>query len=164
MSKYKNAGKEKFLSALAGKASIDSHEDTLTERCKFNFSYFDVQDASQSFEDWTQEQLISLLNKLREYSKDPLKYWIHQKKLDTYKTFPSKSKFAPPKHVPHQAIWARFRLEKAIRLVGFILPDEYDGKLHGGTKRFFDCNVFYVVFLDRDHQFYPMDITDNSNN
>lgn len=163
MSKFRNAGRDKFLSALDGKASIDLPEDTLAARCKFNFSYFDVQDASQSFEDWTLEQLISLLNKLKEYSKSPLKYWILQKKLNTYKSFPKKSKLSPPRHVPHQAVWARFRLEQAVRLVGFVLPDDYDGKLHEGTKRHFDSNVFYVVFLDRDHQFYPMDIKDNGN-
>ncbi len=163
MSSFKNTGKEKFLNAYVDKASLDSTQDKLAARCKFNFSYFDVQEASQSFEDWTHEQLISLLHKLKEYSKEPLKYWIYQNLLDIYKTFPEKSKLSEPKHVPHQALWARFRIEKSVRLVGFILPDDYDCKIHEGTKRPFDCNVFYIVFLDRNHQFYPMDIKNNKN-
>ena len=61
--------------------------------------------------------------------------------------------FKPPTYVPHQARWARFRLEYDIRLAGFVIPGEYNGKEHNGTKMRFDCNTFYVVFLDRDHKF-----------
>ena len=158
MSTFKNSGKDKFISKYANKASIDSIQDTLAARCKFNLSYFDVQNASQSFEGWTHEQLVSLLNKMKEYSREPLKYWIHQNVLEIYGQFPSRSNLTEPNHVPHQARWARFRLEKAVRLVGFTLPDDYDGKQHEGTKKYFDSNVFYIVFLDQDHQFYPMKI------
>jgi hypothetical protein len=74
--------------------------------------------------------------------------------LSIYGAFPQKSKFCHPKHVPHQVCWGRFRLDFSGRLVGFILPAEYDGKYHAKTGKRFDCNTFYVVFLDANHSFY----------
>lgn len=159
----KNKGKESFIKQFEGLASIDSGQDTLASRCKFNFSYLDVQPNSQAIEDWTKEQLVCLFNKLKAFSKEPLAYWIHQNLLHVHGSFPQKSALTKPKFVPHQAKWATFRIEKATRLVGFILPDEYNWKPQEKTKHLFDCNVFYIVFLDEKHQFYPMDITGNSN-
>lgn len=163
MSVFRNSKKEKYLKPFGEKASIDLESDTLAQRCKFNFSYFEIQDNSQSFESLTQIQLSALLNKLKEFSKESLSYWRQQNTLQIYNTFPKISKLTQPKHVPHQAIWACFRLEKAVRLVGFVLPASYDGNLHSTCKFRFDCNAFYVVFFDKNHQFYPMDITNNSN-
>ena len=74
--------------------------------------------------------------------------------LEIYDRYPAKSEFIEPKTVPHQARWARFRLEGKVRLIGFVLPNDYDGQEHVGTKRRFDCNTFYVVFLDQNHLFY----------
>jgi len=75
--------------------------------------------------------------------------------LEVYNQFPSKSDFSHPQFVPHEAMWARFRLEGSTRLIGFMIPAEYDGTAHQKTKMLFDSNVFYVVFLDKDHRFYP---------
>lgn len=74
--------------------------------------------------------------------------------LAIYGDFPKKSDFKHPKHVPHQVKWARFRLESADRLVGFIVPYSYDGKTHSTTNFKFDYNTFYVVFLDENHRFW----------
>lgn len=153
MSKYKNSGKDSFLNSIP-QASIDSEKDTLAGKCKFNFSYYDVQPAGQSFEDWTKEQLSDLLHKLKDYSRESLSYWVTQRVFVIYGAFPRNSKFTHPRHIPHQAQWARFRLESAVRLVGFILPEGYNETRHEGTKKLFDCNTFYVVFLDENHQFY----------
>lgn len=156
-----NSKKDGFLASIPT-SSIDSKDDTLTRRCKFNFSYMDFsQPAGQKFEEWTHEQLFKLLDKLCAYCKEPLKYWENQKiggkknsVLEIYGGFPRVSDFKHPPHVPHQAMWARFRLESSVRLVGFVLPPEYDKKQHPGTGLYFDCNTFYVVFLDVDHRFY----------
>lgn len=59
-----------------------------------------------------------------------------------------------PKHVPHQVSWARFRLESDNRLIGFVIPEEYHKKENIYTKEYFDCNTFYIVFLDNTHRFY----------
>ena len=169
MSEFKSKSKDAFLSSIPT-VSIDKKEDLLTSRCKFNFHYMDFsQAAGQKFEDWTHKQLSELLNKLKNYCERSLFYWSQQpigkgkshgkkrnKVLEIYGNFPPKSKtlFKHPMHVPHQAKWARFRLESDSRLAGFVIPPEYDGMEHNGTKKRFDCNTFYVVFLDQNHKFY----------
>ncbi len=135
---------------------------TFYELIKFNFSYFDPnQDAGQNFREWNHKQLYELLEKIKEYTTKPLDYWRSQragksglKVLAIYGKFPPKSDFTHPKHIPHQAQWGRFRLGSKLRLVGFTIPTELHKSLHKKTGEFFDKNIFYVVFLDRDHRFY----------
>ncbi len=168
MNRFENRRKNAFLNSRPI-ASIDDKNDKLSELCKFNFHYMDFsQSAGQKFEDWNQKQLTDLLNKLKNYCGRSLSYWMTQfvggggkrsrKKrhhiLEIYDCYPAKTEFTEPKTVPHQASWARFRLEGKVRLIGFVLPNEYDAQEHVGTKRRFDCNTFYVVFLDQNHVFY----------
>lgn len=158
MKRFRNDKKERFLANIPT-CSLESETDILTARCKFNFAYFEKQSASQSFEDWDHNNLSKLLNKLKDYSKEPLTYWMQQscgagKVLTIYGSFPTKSEFAHPKHVPHQASWGRFRLESKVRLVGFIVPNVYEDKAHPQTGKRYDCNTFYVVFLDANHKFW----------
>ena len=42
--------------------------------------------------------------------------------------------------------WARFRITGARRLIGVFLNNQKDEK---------NKNVFYIVFLDKDHKFAP---------
>lgn len=157
---FRNTKRDSFLSSIPT-SSLDSDEDTLSARCKFNFSYMDcTQKAGQSFDDWSPELLLSLCNKLIEYSKQPLRYWANQrvggggyKVFEIYGNFPKKSDFKHPKHVPHQARWARFRLEQKVRFIGFVVPDNYNEKRHDKNGALFDSNTFYVVFLDQNHLF-----------
>jgi len=159
--KKTNSRKDKFLSSIPV-ASFDSKNDLIAGKCKFNFSYMDKnQDAGQDFRDWNHEQLYKLLDKLQNYCKQPLKYWNTQrvgggsnKVFEIYGEFPRKSEFIHPKHVPHDARWARFRMEGAMRLVGFIVPDELQDCECKHTKIRFDTNTFYIVFLDANHKFY----------
>jgi len=159
MTKFNNTKKESYLKNFT-LSSIDLDNDDITKRCKFNFSYMDFnQPAGQKFEDWGSNQLVKLLNKLKDYSRESLKYWNQQKiganhVLEFYEKFPINSEFKHPKHVPHQAVWARFRLEGSVRLIGFVLPENYHKTLHKGTNEIFDCNTFYAVFLDANHKFY----------
>jgi hypothetical protein len=159
MSKFKNSGKEGFLSSIPT-ASIELDSDLLADRCKFNFAYFEVQDAGQSFSDLTHENMAGLFNKLKDFSKESLDYWRNQRVgksgyvLSTYGKFPSKSDFKQPKHVPHQAEWGRFRLDWASRLCGFTIPKCFDGKMHKGSGKLWCSNTFYIVFLDEEHKFY----------
>lgn len=159
MSRFGNSRRDKFLADLPD-ASFDGEADTLTKRSKFNFSYFLSDPPGQGFNDWTHSQLVKLLDKLKDYSRESLAYWENQhcgaagRVLSIYGGFPSKSAFAHPKAVPSEARWARFRLEQSVRLVGFVVPTSLDGRAHSVTKKCFCSNTFYVVFLDRDHQFY----------
>jgi len=162
MSKHTNQKRDSFLSSIPT-ASIENKNDTITTKCKFNFAYMDFgQEAGQRFSDWGKKNLEELFEKLHHYSKDSLKYWETKRLgsgsntvLEIYGTFPTnKSDFKFPRNIPHQAMWGRFRLEGRARLIGFVIPQEYDKKLHKNTQTFFDCNTFYVVFLDANHRFY----------
>lgn len=156
--KFDNKRAKEFIDAFP-ECSIESKDDTLTERCKFNFSYFDVQDAGQAIGDWDHTELASLLEKLKEFSQKSLAYWRTQGggRFVVYGKFPAaNSDFKHPKHVPHQAQWARFRLESTVRLVGFVLPNDVHGAQHVRTKERFDSNTFYVVFFDKHHLFYKV--------
>lgn len=164
MSRFKNKKRESFLADFP-LPDIDSKDDKLTIRCKFNFHYMDfTQKAGQKFSDWKQKQLADMLDKLKNYSEQPLIHWEKQragsgdgKVLVIYGKFPSQSKTdfkLPKKIVPHQAQWGRFRLGANTRLIGFVIPDEYNGKIHPETNVRFDCNTFYAVFLDKGHKFW----------
>jgi hypothetical protein len=153
-----NSRKARFLASIP-QASIEAQEDTLAQRCKFNFSYWTQHDAGQDLADCDAAWLAGLFRKLAEFGREPLAYWKNQSVgksgsvLAIYGAFPARSDFCHPVHVPHQAQWGRFRLDHSVRLIGFVLPHEYHDQFHASGVRF-DCNTFYVVFLDQDHRFY----------
>ncbi|TVO35091.1 hypothetical protein [Vibrio algivorus] len=148
-----------FLNSIP---QVDIENSNIEHKMKFNFSYFcHDQTVAQNFPDWTEGQLHKLLDKLVQYSKEKLDYWEHeqigrgnskgrrQTVLEVYGDFPSHSEFIHPRHVPIDACWARFRLENSVRLIGFVIPEI-------GSNDIYDKNTFYVVFLDKDHKFYPI--------
>lgn len=161
MKKPHNARKDSFLASIP-QSSILLPTCTLAKRCKFNFHYFDnSQDAGQDFSDWTHENIVELLKKLKNYSEKSLSEWQYtrigygkQNVLEVYGKFPVRSDFKAPKNVPHQASWARFRLEGDMRLIGFVIPEDFNHQEQNGSGYLFDSNTFYVTFLDENHNFY----------
>ncbi|NOQ36166.1 MAG: hypothetical protein GQ569_09765 [Methylococcaceae bacterium] len=165
MGRFNNAKKNKFLKTVP---QSDIETSNIATRCKFNFSYFDAnQPAGQDFSDWDSDSglnsLATLLNKVKDYTREPLSYWREQrvgggglKVLAYYGAFPKKSDFTPPPNVPHDVSWARFRLGNKVRLIGFVIPEKFSNKdsSRDSNKYYYDCNTFYVVFLDREHVFY----------
>lgn len=157
--KFGNSKKVIHLAAIP-EASLEAKEDTLSARCKFNFSYFCKQDgAGKAFGDLTKDELEDLFNKIKSFCHEPLSYWKTQKHgqsttLAIYRNFPINSDFTHPKHVPHDVHWGRFRITGEVRLAGFVVPPTLCGTLHIGTSIAFDSNTFYVVFLDSNHGFY----------
>jgi hypothetical protein len=160
---FNNTNKSSFLNSIP-KASIELDTDRIAIKCKFNFSYFTCdQDKASDFSDITNLQLVRLQEKLVNYSKESLEHWQkmgigngkkRQHVLEVYGGFPKKSAFTHPIHIPHQALWARFRLEGDARLVGFVIPEEYSNQKQNNNKFLFCCNTFYIVFLDCEHNFY----------
>ena len=140
----------------------DIETSNIAERCKFNFSYFTEDPAGQKFDEWENNKTLSeLLCKIKEYTNKPISYWISQSTLVNYKSFPNKEKtdFTMPKHIPHDVHWGRFRLGSKIRLVGFILPGNFEKKecIINNKNYIFDTNTFYVTFLDNNHKFYKVE-------
>ncbi|HAS8399142.1 TPA: hypothetical protein I7743_02600 [Vibrio vulnificus] len=159
--KFTNSKKNGFLASIP-QCSIESESDTLAQKCKFNLSYFvSDQEAGDGFHDWSKENLVQLYDKLKEYGKFTLQHWTKQKVghgsnhvLEIYGSFPKKSDFTHPKHVPHQAQWARFRIDRTTRLIGFTIDNEFDRVQQRQTGYYFCSNTFYIVFLDSKHGFY----------
>ena len=153
--KKSNPKKEKFLSNLPQQDLVSDIAD-VKGKLSFSFKYFDGnQEAGQDFKDWNDKQKQELLEKLRDYSRESKTYWLNQrtgagglKVLEIYGEFPRNTDFEYPRHVPDGVRWSRFRMESAMRLVGFFV-DEDSAK----TKEL-STDVFYVVFLDKDHRFY----------
>ena len=157
--KKNNPRKDKFLCCLEKTMPISNIAD-VKGKISFSFKYFDAsQEAGQDFKDWTDEQKNQLLNKLRDYSREDKKYWLNQrigggglKILEIYGNFPRNSDFTCPYHVPENVKWARFRMEGAVRLVGFFVDENEAAKFCLST------DIFYIVFLDKNHCFYKMEI------
>lgn len=162
MSGYKNSKKDSFLNSIPT-ISLDAIDNDLSMRCKFNFSYFHVQEGiSQSFADWAEHELVKLLEKLKEYSKFSLEHWKKQivgkyPVLAIYDQFPTNTDFQQPTFIPHQAEWGRFHLENTVRIIGFVIPHSHHDQPHSKTRIRYDRNTFYIVYLDRDHRFYKTD-------
>lgn len=105
-----------------------------------SFLYFIDQDTEycQSLKTWEALNLLSLMNiafiqLCKESSVNP-------QRITKYGRYPErdKTKFPVcPKNLSSSANWSSLRLQGSVRVIGIM-----------------DNNIFYVVFLDKDHLFY----------
>lgn len=159
MSKFKNHLKKGFIESFPETCLNNSD---LNERFKINFSFFDASQADGSdFSSLSAPQLAGILEKTRVFTRHDLNYWRNQrcgshglKIYSDYDSFPRAGTFKHPKAVPHDVKWGRFRLENLPRLIGFTVPSDFKPDPHPKTHAF-DCNTFYLVFIDLEHKFYP---------
>lgn len=143
-----NAKKEDRIRLLTD--CYDSFE-TKNTHIVFNYQFLTSgTDYGQSFLDWERDQIILDLNqKLQVFSCKTKKELLLDKTLVIYGSFPTSSHLKYPISLPHDSrrlIWARLRLTGKRRLVGFFSP---------GSDR--ESDVFYVVFLDKNHDFFPVE-------
>jgi len=104
-----------------------------------SFKYLD-RNQGQTFEEWEQEGILARsMEVLRNYCCNTLCSQNGDNKFTIYKSFPlsNKTKFQKPNHVPEDAEWARIHVSGLQIICGYI-----------------NRNVFNVVFLDKDHDFY----------
>lgn len=154
-SKVKSKALAEMIKQLREDNVLDHASNDLTQRSKFNFSYFDdTQDYGEKFMDLSQDELAKLFDDIKNFSRNSLLYWTSPTFV-IYGIFPSHSRFVYPKHIPSDVCWARFRLSSFKRLVGFIVPELHHQTLHSHTREYYDKNTFYVVFFDSNHDFYP---------
>lgn len=112
----------------------------------FNFKYFDGTQPNISPQPWSVWEELQLLskfnNRLVQLSSLTRDEAIKQGQIRPYFEFPSKkvkSQFCIPRGLEHVDNWAVLKgLGGLTRVAGFIEED-----------------TFYVVFLDKDHQFWP---------
>lgn len=165
--RFKNELQQKRIKEISSsRCDLESTDNDLTKRFKINFSYFDNnQSAGYDFGDLTKEKLVNLFTKLKEHGKKSLNDLKtlpigsgkrRRNVLEIYPSFPPKQKtsYKEPQFVPYQAMWGRIRLDYTGRLIGFVIPPEFHGKVNPSTNEYFDNNTFYVVFLDMDHKFW----------
>ena len=111
----------------------------------FSFRYFQDTDMppAQSLENWDQNNMLyDMLNSLKHMSQNNItELQLRDKKLTLYQSFPQASvnDFSLPANLSDAENWGCLRNiggQKA-RIAGFLRD-----------------NVFYVVYLDKDHKFY----------
>lgn len=142
MSPKTNKAKSNYLSSLAGKINILKDS---TQNIVFNFKFFCFgENGGQSFEEWEREKILAdLNNKLKNFSGKTIDELQSDGTLEIYDSYPKGSKFVCPSALTiTNAVWCRLRLTGRRRLIGFLSPDE--------PKK-----TFYVVFLDKNHEFAP---------
>ena len=141
-----NSKKTAFIANIGKQFDlIDKTKDHIT----FSFEFFTYsKNGGESFEDWQKEQILAdLNNKLKHFSGKTCKELLLDGTLEYFSHFPDDSNFIIPQNLVGTAIkWARFRITGARRLIGVFLNNQKDEK---------NKNVFYIVFLDKDHRFAP---------
>ncbi|MEZ9063002.1 MULTISPECIES: hypothetical protein [unclassified Vibrio] len=165
MAKNNNSRKDRFLSSRST-CGLDTSD--INKRCLFNFSYFSPSFGGEPLSDWAKQPngsatLNNLFEKLVNFTKEPLTYWENEragagglKVLTYYPSFPQKSPFQIPPSVPHDVRWGRFRLGNKVRVAGFSVPNTLASQLDKDGNCF-NPNIFYVVFLDKNHSFWPVE-------
>lgn len=117
----------------------------------FNLSKI-VPDPGQTLEEWNEEGLLLKLNeRMKVVGALSREEVLHQRILKEYSSkegFPANSKFIKPTYLNPER-WAVMHLtNKSIEVVaGYIEND-----------------IFYIVFLDKDHHFWPTDIQQRGKN
>lgn len=107
----------------------------------FSLRYLNQCPPGQTIEDWQKDGILSkavqLLAKISNFTRDEA---IKNKVLSLYTTYPSNSCFNKPEQTPADAAWGVLK------------------KINGQKTRiagFLNRNIFYIVFLDKEHKFAP---------
>ncbi len=92
----------------------------------------------QSFTDWESVGLLSrMMGQLFHYCQQPMKS-VYDNRFIQYPHYPSNSKFTYPSNISPDVQWARIKIMNKPRVIGYVFR-----------------NIFYIVFLDMNHEFMP---------
>jgi hypothetical protein len=152
MSKFSNKNKSGSISerSLDRKSNVRDerrvNEDLL--KIVFSFKDFDVRQIppGQSYDDWQKKELLAyMIEKFGEICKYNILEARQKGMITIYEKFPENSDFQYPRIVKRDksinwAVITNIKGQKA-RVAGHIIE-----------------NVFYVVFLDKEHCFYPSEL------
>ncbi|MBO4544791.1 MAG: hypothetical protein J5773_03300 [Verrucomicrobia bacterium] len=143
MPKIRPRDKQKFSFPSEKRSLIPEKQKISVKEENFciSFEYFDSgQKYASSFKDWQKEGWLSkMLETLAGFCKRPLQEQFDGYKFKAYDSFPPKEKtmFERPKNIPLDAHWARIHILNKAVVVGHYYK-----------------NIFYVVFLDKEHKFW----------
>ena len=109
----------------------------------FNFKDFDFNQCppGQTLETWQKDKMLDkLMTKFIDVSSCTRPEAEQKGLLKVYGDFPANSQFKTPRHIKGEVEWGTIRRigGQKPRLAGYIIG-----------------SVFYPVFLDKDHLFYP---------
>lgn len=131
-------------SLLAGQAQTKVADLDTSKGLVFSFKHFDPRQG-QDFDTWQAEGLLSdMLQRFREHCRTERFHQCFGEKFKQYTQFPPTSEFKHPSHVPKDAIWHSMHIKGKPCVIGHMIH-----------------NVFYVVFLDGEHRFWPSTAKDN---
>lgn len=141
MAKRKSSEKS-YTRKRGHKEAIGVRKRSLT----FNWTKLDI-NQGQSIEVWEKEGLLAhFCNRMRQIGQYPGDEALAQQYVKQYTKvgFPPNSRFREPRHVS-PTYWAVIHIKPSSKEVvaGYIEED-----------------IFYIVFLDKDHQFWPTNIQD----
>jgi hypothetical protein len=124
-----------------GKSSIAEVKEA--RHLKFCFKHF-ARGQEQSFQQWEADGLLAaLMDRFFNFSERKLPQ-LFCKSFKLYGSFPPASRFKHPAHVPEDAKWASMHLEGRPCIAGHMVDE-----------------TFYIVYLDKDHAFFPWKGADN---
>jgi hypothetical protein len=108
----------------------------------FSFKDFDIKQVppGQNYDNWQEDKLLAyMLQKFGHICTLNIVEAQQQKVLKLYGDFPTKTDFKAPQHITDDVNWAVIMDIKGQkgRVAGHIID-----------------NIFYVVFLDKEHRFY----------
>lgn len=141
----------KFTNKFASQKKANSRKENIREERQVDgiapkvvFSFKDIDKnqipPGQSFEDWAKNGLLHyLLEKLEYISQKTMAEAIQEGYIKVYDQFPPRSDFRHPVYIAPDVKWAvimNIKGQKG-RVAGHIIN-----------------NVFYIVFLDMNHNFY----------
>lgn len=111
----------------------------------FSFRDFD-RNQGQSFEEWERDDLLAkAMGKIHEICNLRKQEAFTRQIIKQYSQgeFPPVSDFIHPKHIPNDIAWCTMHIQRKECVIGY-----------------FEENIFYIVFLDKDHRFW---ITEKKN-
>lgn len=125
--------------------NIRDERDVPEDKIFMNINFKDVDmnqcPPGQNYSDWEDLKLLSsLMKKFESICQTTRMEAVAQKYIKVYGKFPSNSHFKCPDHIRGDVEWATIQRVggQKIRVAGYLIK-----------------NVFYPVFLDKDHLFYP---------
>lgn len=102
----------------------------------FSFKFFD-ESQGQNFQNWHDENLlVELLEKLKSYSSLSI-IEAQNNRFTIYGKFPTQTTFKEPANLKENVSWASMHIKGKECVIGHVVGE-----------------VFYIVFFDKNHEFY----------